>query len=62
MKLVKIAEAPVFKSRIKSSDVKVKEMLLGYLAAPFLALISNATFSAYLNRYYVDVLGWTKFG
>lgn len=62
MKLVKIAEAPFFNTRIKSSDVKVKEMLLGYLVAPFLALISNATFSAYLNRYYVDVLGWTKFG
>lgn len=62
MKFVKIAENPVFKTRIKSSDVKVKEMVLGYLAAPFLALISNATFSAYLNRYYVDVLGWTKFG
>ena len=62
MKLTKIAEAPVFRTQIKSSEVKVKEMLLGYLTAPFLALISNATFSAYLNRYYVDVLGWTKFG
>ena len=37
-------------------------MFFGYLGAPFLAMISNAVFAAYLNRYYVDVLGWTKFG
>ncbi len=49
-------------TRIKSSSVKVKEMLFGYLAAPFCAMIANAIFGSYLNRYYVDVLGWTKFG
>ena len=26
------------------------------------AMFANAIFGAYLNRYYVDVLGWTKFG
>lgn len=62
MKITKIAEAPIFKTKIKSSNVKIGEMFWGYLAAPFLALISNAIFNAYLNRYYVDVLGWTKFG
>ena len=49
-------------TRIKSSNVKIQEMLLGYLAAPFCAMIANAIFGSYLNRYYVDVLGWTKFG
>ena len=49
-------------TRIKSSDVKIQEMLFGYLAAPFCAMIANAIFASYLNRYYVDVLGWTKFG
>ena len=49
-------------TRIKSTNVKVNEMLIGYLAGPFCAMIANAIFGAYLNRYYVDVLGWTKFG
>ncbi len=62
MKVTNIAEKPMFKSKITSSNVKIKEMLFGYLAAPFLAMISNAIFAAYLNRYYVDVIGWNKFG
>ncbi|MBQ7681502.1 MAG: MFS transporter, partial [Oscillibacter sp.] len=49
-------------TRIQSANVKVQEMLLGYLLAPFCAMIANAIFASYLNRYYVDVLGWTKFG
>ena len=49
-------------TRITSSNVKIQEMLFGYLAAPFCAMISNAVFGSYLNRYYVDVLGWTRFG
>ena len=49
-------------TRIQSANVKIQEMLLGYLAAPFCAMIANAVFASYLNRYYVDVLGWTKFG
>lgn len=62
MKITHIAENPVFKTKATSSNVSLKEMFLGYLLAPFMAMISNAIFSAYLNRYYVDVLGWTKFG
>ena len=49
-------------TRIKSANVKAQEMFLGYLAAPFCAMIANAIFGAYINRYYVDVLGWTRFG
>ena len=55
-------ESLLLPTRIKSSNVKIQEMLLGYLAAPFCAMIANAIFGSYLNRYYVDVLGWTKFG
>ncbi|WEV42023.1 MFS transporter [Bifidobacterium sp. ESL0682] len=53
------------RTRITSSTVKPPEMLLGYLVGPFCAIISNAIFASYLNRYYSDVLGWTntaKFG
>jgi len=58
----KIAEKPVFKTRIKSDQVKIPEMIIGYFLAPFCAMFANSIFGAYLNRYYVDVLGWTKFG
>lgn len=59
MKIEKIFEHPMFCTKIKSAEVKTKEMLIGYFIGPFLALISNAIFASYLNRYYSDVLGWT---
>ncbi|MCR4674091.1 MAG: MFS transporter, partial [Lachnospiraceae bacterium] len=52
-------EKPIFRTRIKSAAVKPNEMLIGYFLAPFMALISNAIFASYLNRYYSDVIGWT---
>lgn len=61
----KFFELPIFKTKITSANVKPKEMFLGYFIGPFLAFISNAIFSSYLNRYYSDVIGWTdttKFG
>ncbi|MBQ9589699.1 MAG: MFS transporter [Butyrivibrio sp.] len=63
--LKEIVESPGLKSKITSPDVKLKEKALGYLVGPFCALISNAIFGSYLNRYYSDVIGWTdtsKFG
>ena len=45
-----------------SSEVRLPEMALGCLVAPFCAMVANAVFGSYLNRYYVDVLGWTRFG
>lgn len=48
---------PLFRTRVTSANVKPSEALLGYLVGPFLALISNAFFSSYLNRYYTDTLG-----
>lgn len=55
-------ENPLVKTKITSANVKSKEMLLGYFIGPFCALISNAIFGSYLNRYYSDVLGWTDTG
>lgn len=57
-----VFENPVFRTKITSANVKVKEMLLGYFVGPFCALISNAIFASYLNRYYADVIGWTDTG
>lgn len=65
MRFERIFESKAVKTKITSANVQPKEMLLGYLLGPFCALISNAIFSAYLNRYYSDILGWTdtaKFG
>lgn len=55
----KIFDNPLLKTTITSANVKPKEMLLGYFIGPFIALISNAIFGSYLNRYYTDVLGTT---
>lgn len=55
-------EQPIFRTKITSANVKGKEMLLGYFISPFGALISNAIFASYLNRYYADVIGWTDTG
>lgn len=55
-------ENPLFRTKITSANVKAKEMLLGYFVGPFCALISNAIFASYLNRYYADVIGWTDTG
>ena len=60
--LKKIVEQPVFSTRIKSDEVKIPEIALGYFLAPFCAMLANMIFGAYLTRYYADVLGWTKFG
>lgn len=57
-----VFESPILSTKVKTKDVKLKEMAFGYLLGPFCAMISNSIFSAYLSRYYSDVLGWTKFG
>ena len=50
---------PLLRTRITSANVKAGEMMLGYLIGPLCALVSNAVFSSYLNRYYSDIIGWT---
>ena len=41
---------------IKSADVKLPEMLFGYLVGPFGALLSSGIFTSFLNVYFTDVL------
>ena len=60
--LKKTVEQPVLRTRIKSDEVKIPEIALGYFLAPFCAMLANSIFGAYLTRYYADVLGWTRFG
>lgn len=47
----------LMKSRIRSENVTLPEMALGHLVGPFGALISNAVFTSFLNRFYTDILG-----
>lgn len=51
---------PVLRTKITSAEVRNREKLLGYFIGPFMALISNAIFGSYLNRYYTDVIGLTN--
>lgn len=57
-----IFDKSILSTKVKTEDVKLKEMMFGYFLGPFCAMISNSIFSSYLSRYYSDVLGWTKFG
>ncbi len=55
----KFFQNPVLKTKINSSSVKLQEMLIGYFLAPLCAMMANSIFSAYLTRYYADVIGLT---
>lgn len=48
--------SPLTRSAIKSDDVKLPEMLIGYLIGPFGALLSSGIFTSFLNKYFTDVL------
>ena len=52
-------ENPALKTKITSYQVKLQEMLIGYFLAPLCAMMANSIFSAYLTRYYADVIGLT---
>lgn len=43
-------------SLVKSSDVKLPEMLPGYFIGPFGALLSSDIFTSILQNYFTDVL------
>lgn len=47
---------PLTSSLVKSSDVKLPEMLFGYFIGPFGALLSSGIFTSFLNKYFTDVL------
>ena len=48
--------SPLASSAIKTDDVKMPEMLIGYLIGPFGALLSSGIFTSFLNKYFTDVL------
>lgn len=48
--------SPLTRSAIRSDDVKMPEMLIGYLIGPFGALLSSGIFTSFLNKYFTDVL------
>ncbi len=47
---------PLTSPLVKSPDVKLPEMLLGYFIGPFGALLSSGIFTSFLNKYLTDVL------
>ena len=51
-----IFDNPVLSTKIKSANVKFKEMLFGYFLGPFGALLASGIFTNFLNRYWTDVL------
>ena len=56
-----IFDGSIFRARVDKEKVKIfPEGGLGYLIGPILALVSNSFISAYLQKYYTDVLGLSK--
>ena len=56
-----IFDRSIFRARVDKEKAKIfPEGGLGYLVGPILALISNSFISAYLQKYYTDVLGLNK--
>ena len=56
-----IFDGSIFRARVDKEKVKIfPEGGLGYLIGPILALVSNSFISAYLQKYYTDVLGLAK--
>lgn len=51
-----IFDNPVLSTKIKSANVKFREMLFGYFLGPFGALLASGIFTSFLNRYWTDVL------
>lgn len=47
---------PLVRSRVRNQDVKLPEMLLGYLIGPFGALLASGIFTSILQTYFTDVL------
>ena len=48
---------PLLSSAVKSKDVKLPEMLVGYLIGPFGALLSSGIFTSMLQKFLNEVLG-----
>lgn len=49
-------DSPLTCSNIKTKEVRMPEMLIGYLIGPFGALLSSGIFTSILQSYFTDVL------
>ena len=47
---------PLTRSAVKHEEVRLPEMLIGYLIGPFGALLSSGIFTSMLQNYFTDVL------
>lgn len=56
MKQPTLWNRPLTRSAVRSGEVKAPEMLLGYLTGPCGAMLSSGIFTAFLNKYFTDVL------
>lgn len=51
-----IFENALFRTRIKSANVKLPEILFGYLLGPLGGLLASGIFGAFLNNYWTEIL------
>ena len=56
MKNHRFWSSPIGSSLVKSEDIRLPEMLMGYLIGPFGALLSSGIFTSMLQNYFTDVL------
>lgn len=49
-------QKPLTKSAVRTAEVRLPEMLMGYLIGPFGALLSSGIFTSMLQNYFTDVL------
>lgn len=49
-------QKPLTRSSVRTEEVRLPEMLLGYLIGPFGALLSSGIFTSMLQNYFTDVL------
>ena len=47
---------PLMRTRIKSANVKLPEIIFGYFIGPIGALLASGIFTSFLNNYWTDVL------
>ncbi len=52
-----IWSSPLLRSSLRSKDVKMGEMVIGYFIGPFGALLSSGIFTSMLQKYLNEVLG-----
>lgn len=49
----------IWNSRIRSANVRAKEMWLGYVLGPFGVMLMYSVVNSYYNQYLTDIMGFT---